>query len=150
MALLNFATQYYDAAEIVFASNPGLTSVLYFLYFHAVESLLKAYLKAHGEEHWGHEVKNLCAKAQQLGLKIDRDKSGGLHLHNVVALLDSGNAGAAFRYFTWKSRSKPELAWTRDVVTELVRAVTPFVESTFDKNKSGVPVKLDLTFRVDG
>jgi hypothetical protein len=60
MALLNYARQYYDGSETIFASKPGLTSVLYFLYFLTVESLLKAYLKAHGRERWGHEISELC------------------------------------------------------------------------------------------
>ncbi len=150
MALLNYARQYYDGAEIIFASKPDLTSVLYFLYFHAIESLLKAYLKAHGKELRGHEISKLCSEAQQLGLKIERDKSGRHDLHNVAALLESGNTDAAFRYFTWESRNQPDLSWTRDVVGELLNAVTPVVESTWDKTKSGVPVKLDITWRVNG
>jgi hypothetical protein len=75
---------------------------------------------------------------------IKRDKSGSLSLHNVVALLASGNTDMAFRYFTRESRSMPDLAWTRDVVRELMSAVTPFVQSTDDKSKSGIPVKLDI------
>ena len=150
MALLNYARQYYEGAEIIFASKPGLTSVLYFLYFHTVESLLKAYLKAHGKERWGHDISKLLGEAQQLGLKIERDRSGRHDLHNVVALLETGNAEAAFRYFTLEPRNLPDLAWTRDVVGELMIAVTPIVESTFDKTKSGGPVKLDITWRVNG
>lgn len=124
--------------------------MLYFLYFHAVESLLKAYLKAHGKEFWDHEISKLCSEAQQLGLKIERDKSGRHDLHNVAALLESGNTEAAFRYFTLESRSQPDLTWTRDVVRELLNAVTPVVESLWDKTKSGVPVKFDITWRVNG
>jgi hypothetical protein len=106
--------------------------------------LLKTYLKAHGKERWGHDISKLLGEAQQLGLKIERDKSGRHDLHNVVALLETGNTDAAFRYFTWESRNRPDLAWTRDVVGELMSAVTPIVESTSDKTKSGVPVKLDI------
>jgi hypothetical protein len=150
MALLNFARQYYEGAEIIFASNPRLTNVLYFLYFHTVESLLKAYLKAHGRNARGHNVSELCAQAQQLGLRIEHDESGKHNLHNVVALLKTGNKDEAFRYFTRESRSRPDLDWTRDVVTELMRAVTLLVESAFDKSKSGAPVKFDVTWRVNG
>ena len=148
MALLNYARQYYDGAEIIFASKAVLTDVIYFLYFHTVESLLKAYLKAHGKERWGHEISELCSEAQQLGLKIERHKTGRHDLHNVAALLESGNTDAAFRYFTWESRSMPDLAWTREVVRELLSAVAPEVESTWDNTKSGVPVKLDIVMRV--
>ena len=61
----------------------------------------------------------------------------------------SGNADAAFRYFTLESRSKPDLVWTREIVAELMSAVTPPVESTLDKTKPSVPVKLDMTFRMN-
>ena len=148
MALLNYARQYHEAAEIVFVSNPHLSKALYFLYFHTVESLLKSYLKAHGLERRGHKIKDFFLGAQQLGLQIERDKSGSLSLLNVVALLESGNTDMAFRYFTRESRSMPDLAWTRDVVRELMSAVTPFVESTDDKSKSGIPVKLDIVIGV--
>ena len=77
-------------------------------------------------------------------MQIDRDKSGRHDLRNVVALLGSDKGDAGFRYFTWESRSKPDLAWARDVVAELMSAVTPVVESTWDKAKSGVPVKMDI------
>ena len=53
MPLWNYARQYYDGAETIFASKPGLINVLYSWYFHTVESLLKAYLKAHGKKGWG-------------------------------------------------------------------------------------------------
>jgi hypothetical protein len=150
MALFNFARQYYDGAEIIFVSNPDLTTVLYFLYFHVVESLLKAYLKAHGKERRGHKISKLLSEAQQLGLKIERDKSGKHDLHNVAGLLQSGNTDAAFRYFTCEPRSMPDLAWTRGVVGELLDAVTPVVESTCDRARSSVPVKLDITWLVNG
>lgn len=150
MAFLNYARQYHEAAEIVFANKPGLESVIYFLYLHTVESLLKAYLKAQGKLQRGHDVSKLCGEAQQLGLKIDRDKSGAHDLHNVAALLERGNTDAAFRYFTLESRSRPDLLWTRQVVGELMSAVATLVESTSDKSKSGVPVKMDIVWRMSG
>lgn len=84
-----------------------------------------------------------------MGLKIERDKSGWNGLQNVVSLLASGNTNMGFRYFTWEGKSRPDLAWTRDIVAELISAVTPFVESTVDKSLDGVPVKLDLVVRVE-
>jgi hypothetical protein len=151
MAFLNCARQYYEAAEIVFASKPGLHRPLYFLYLHTAESLLKAYLKANGQERWGHEVSELCAEAQQFGLKIQSDKSGQHHLHNVMALLQSGNGSkSAFRYATGEHGSKPDLAWTHDVVAELISVVAPFVESKSDLSKSGVPVGFEITMRIQG
>jgi hypothetical protein len=149
MALLNYARQYHEAAELIFVSKPGLTNVIYFLYFHSVESLLKAYLKAFGQERWGHVISELCSEARQLGLKIERDKSGSHDLHNVVALLETGNTDAAFRYFTSGTRNLPDLTWTRDVVMDLISAVTLFVESTSVKAEP-VLTKIDVTWRVNG
>jgi HEPN domain len=147
-AFLNYGRQFYEGAEIIHANKAQSTPVLYSMYFHAVECLLKAYLTAHGIERWGHNLSELCAEAQQLGLQIDRDKAGGHDLHNVAALLGADKGDAGFRYFTWESRSMPELAWTREVVADLLRAVASFVESTTDKARAGVPVKFDITMKV--
>ena len=150
MALLAVARQYLEGAEIIFANKRRLIYPLYFLYFQTVESLLKAYLKTHGKERRGHKLSRLCGEAHNLGLKIERDKLRGHHLQNVAALLESGNIDAAFRYPTRKSRTKPDLAWTRDIVEELLSAVTPVVESTSDKTKSGLPAAFNVILRVDG
>src|ERR1700678_352473 len=150
MALLNVARQYLEGAEIIFASKPGLIYPLYFFYFQTVESLLKAYLKTHGKERRGHKLCRLCGEAQNLGLKIERDKLRGHHLQNVAALLESGNIDAAFRYPTRKSRTQPDLGWTRDIVGELLSAVMPVVESPSDKPKSGVPAGFNVILRVGG
>jgi hypothetical protein len=145
MALLNYAREYHEAAEIVFASKSGLTRVINFLYFHTVELLLKSYLQAHGAKAKGHKISGLYREARQFGLKIEHDELG---LHNIVTLLEAGNKDMAFRYFTFKSGSEPDLTWTRDVVGQLMKVVAAFVESTSDKSKSGVPVKMTLTWRV--
>ncbi len=146
MALLNYARQYYEAAEIVFASKPHLTGVIYFLYFHSVELLLKSYLRAHGRKaRQRHGISTLYGEARELGLKIGHDD---LELQNVVALLEVGNADMAFRYFTLKSRNRPDLKWTRDVVGQLMTVVAGFVESKCDKSKLGVPVRMDIIWRV--
>jgi HEPN domain-containing protein len=145
MSLLNYGREYHEAAEALFDSKPSLTRVLNFLYFHTVELLLKSYLRAHGRTPWGHEISELYAEAEQLGLKIPHDPLG---LHNVVTLLETGNEDMAFRYFTLKSGSEPDLTWTRRVVAELLQAVTPFVESTWDKSASGKPVKMTMTWSI--
>src|SRR3989442_11277472 len=139
MALLNYARQYHEAAEILFDNKPGLTRVINFLYFHTVELLLKSYLKASGKKASGHSIAALHKEAQRLGLKIQHDQLG---LQNIVGLLESGNKGSAFRYFTLKSGNEPDLNWTREIVKELMDIVKPFVESKFDTSSAGVPVKL--------
>jgi hypothetical protein len=69
-----------------------------------------------------------------------------LGLHNIVSLLETGNEDMAFRYFTLKSGSEPDLPWTRHVVAELAQVVTRFVESTDDKKASGKAVKMTITW----
>ena len=146
MALLNYGRKYHQAAEIVFdqaASDPGLTPVLNFLYFHTVELLLKSYLRAHGREPWGHKISELYEEARQLGLIMQHDPLG---LHNIVSLLESGNVDMGFRYFTLKSGNEPDLNWTRRVVGELLQIVAPVVESAHNKSADGKPVHLRITW----
>jgi FAD/FMN-containing dehydrogenase len=38
---------------------------VYFLYFHTFKNLLKACLKAHGKERWGHEISELRTDKQR-------------------------------------------------------------------------------------
>jgi hypothetical protein len=145
MALLNYARKYHQAAEIVFdkaGTDPGLTPVLNFLYFHTVELLLKSYLRAHGRERRGHKISELYDETRQLGLSIQDDPWG---LQNIVSLLQSGNVDMGFRYFTLKSGSEPELSWTRRIVGELLQIVTPVVESTIDKSVLGKPAHFKIT-----
>jgi hypothetical protein len=142
-ALLNYQRQYQEAADHLSATRPGLTEATYYLYFHAVESLLKAYLRAHGKEMRGHNIKKLHAAAQQLGLKVPRDKSGTFSLQNVVALLQNGNED--FRYFNRRGRSKPGMAWTKDIVGELIAEVKTAVESSGAARKPE-PIKLDIVW----
>jgi len=61
-----------------------------------------------------------------LGLKIASDDKHGLE--NIVSLLESGNEEMGFRYFSLKSGPIPDLSWTREVVGQLLSAVTAFVE----------------------
>jgi HEPN domain-containing protein len=126
MAFLNYARQYHEAVEELFLNKRHLTRVLNALYFHVTELLLKAYLRAHNREPWGHEIVELYEECLRLGLKIPDDQLG---LHNIVNLLKKGNEDMAFRYFTLKSGSEPELSWTREVLEKLMQVVATFVES---------------------
>jgi hypothetical protein len=57
--------------------------------------------------------------------------------------LESGNEDMGFRYFTLKSGSIPEMGWTREVVGQLMKAVTAVVDPTGD-SKPGPAVKAVL------
>jgi HEPN domain-containing protein len=145
MAFLNRAREYHEAVEELFHSKPRLTNVLYALYFHVTESLLKAYLRAHnGQPEKNHKIGALYNDCRGLGLKISSDDE--FDLENIVSLLESGNADAGFRYFSMKSGSIPDLGWTREVVGQLMQVVAPFVESK-NTAPSGRVVKLQFMFR---
>jgi HEPN domain-containing protein len=143
-ALLNFARQYFAAAEVVFNKERSLSRPLNHLYFHTAELLLKSFLRAHGcTPNRNHEIHQLYEKATRLGLKIPGDDIYGLH--NVVSLLEKGNTDQAFRYGTLKGTSEPTLDWTREVIAKLLADVEAFV----DFNPSATPgeaVKLTILF----
>ena len=141
-AFLNFARQYYQAAEELAASKFRVTDARYFLYFHATELLLKAYLRARSVKSRGHNISELYKECRNAGLTIDSEDKYGLH--NVVNLLESGNKDMGFRYFTLKSGSIPEMGWTREVVGQLMQAVTAVVDPDGDSTKPGPPVKAVL------
>jgi hypothetical protein len=141
MASLNDARQYHEAVEELFQNKRHLTRVLNALYFHVTELLFKAYLRAHNRESWGHEIVELYAECLRLGLKIPDDQLG---LHNIVNLLKQGNEDMAFRYFTLKSGSEPDLDWTREVVGKLMQVVTAFVESQSTTASSAKAMKMTM------
>jgi len=140
MAFLNYAREYHEAVEELFRSKPRLTRVLNALYFHVTELPLKAYLRAHNRDPWGHEIGELCKECRGLGLTISSDDRFGLE--NIVNLLESGNEDMAFRYFSLKSGSEPDLNWTHEVVEQLMQVVASFVESKKDTAASGAAVKM--------
>jgi HEPN domain-containing protein len=125
-ALLNDARQYHAAADALFESKIYLSRPINALYFHTVELALKAYLRAHGGDPWGHKIGKLYNECRASGLKITSDDRFGLG--NIVSLLEKGNEDMAFRYFTLKSGSEPDLRWTREVVGQLMQAVEAFVQ----------------------
>jgi HEPN domain-containing protein len=77
-AYLNFARQYFLAAEELSESKSRVENARYYLYFHAAELLLKAYLRAQGKEPWSHELSKLLKECSDLGLIIDSEDKYGL------------------------------------------------------------------------
>jgi hypothetical protein len=143
LAFLNMAREYYQAAEELAASKSRIQNARYFLYFHATELLLKAYLRARGVKSEGHKISDLYKECRDAGLTINSEDKYGLH--NIVSLLESGNKGMGFRYFTMKSGSIPEMGWTSEVVGQLMQAVTEVVDANGDSTKPGPAAKLTMT-----
>ena len=146
MAFLTFARQYHSAAEHLFDLRSTLSHPVHFLYFHAVELALKAYLRSFNVPiEKSHNLTELYEECRRHGLVIG--PADRFEIANIVSLLESGNKYQGFRYFTLASRTLPELSWTREVVQELMRAVEERLEIYEKQNPtSTAAVKFDITF----
>ena len=69
-AMLKYACQYHEAVEGLSDGKAHLSRPINALYFHTVELALKVYLRAHGRDPWGHEIRNIYNECRALGLKI--------------------------------------------------------------------------------
>jgi HEPN domain-containing protein len=96
---------------------------IHFLYFHAIELALKAYLRSHKVSvKRTHRISTLYQECRSRGLQIRRDD--GTDIANVVNLLESNNEGAGFRYYDPDAGGTlPELSWTRYETNGLMSVV---------------------------
>jgi HEPN domain-containing protein len=130
------ATEFLGGADELLTSNDRHRWYpTYFLYGHAAELALKAFLRAHDPEvEYGHDLTVLYEKCRAKGLIIGQNDQ--TQIGNIVNLLDSANKDQGLRYFL-DTNAMPELTWTRDIVTQLVEAVKPYVEKAEKENPSG-------------
>ena len=158
-SFLGFAQQYQRAANELLdlhSADHLLRDPIYFLYAHAVEMLLKAFLRAHNiaivgtpwAKEKGHHLYELYEECCRLGLNVDKNDPVGIR--NVVILLDSGNRYQGFRYFSLESGSVPDLQWTRDIVQRLVNSVQPRVDAAAKRDQLDPtrPVKFRIAMKV--
>jgi len=130
-------------------SDKTLGVPIYFMYAHAIELALKAYLRAANvpivadKKRKHHKITELFKECQRLGLKDDVTDMG-----NVVALLDGANEEQGLRYFRTKGAAYPDLSWTRDAVERLLQAIEPAVKRKGDVDGivPGRAVKADFIF----
>lgn len=123
-ALLSYAEQYHHAATLLFSAQHEVQAPLYFLYAHAIELSLKAYLRTrNATTSVNHSLSRLEALCLANGMQDNQ------HLHNVIELLESERAKQGYRYFLAKSTVRPSLDYVRDVVNALVPAVAAQVHA---------------------
>ena|ERR1700733_1025258 len=149
------ASEFLEGADELFTSESRKSFShrwypTYFLYAHAAELALKAFLRAHNPEvEYGHELAVLYEKCRDIGLVIGLviGPNDQTQIENVVGLLDLANEDQGLRYFL-DANSMPDLAWTREVVTQLLRAVKPHVAKAENDNpsNSGKATKLVLVW----
>jgi hypothetical protein len=151
-SFLGGARQYQKAANLLYEADNSLRNPIYFLYMHAIELALKAFLRAAnvpivaGGKRNHHRLTELYEDCRKLGLRIGPDDQ--FDIGNVAGLLEGANEEQGLRYFKATSSSFPELPWTRDVVEKLLKAVEPSVtkKAEADSIVPGRAVKLDFTF----
>ena len=124
---------------------------MYFLYAHAIELGLKAFLRAAnvpiaGGKRKHHQITELYEECRAVGLKIGPDDA--FDLRNVIVLLEGANEEQGLRYFKQKGSSIPELSWTHDTVEKLLQAIEHSVKKKAEPDGivPGRIVKLDFTF----
>lgn len=118
-ALLGFARQYHLAATTLLPHHAKVQAPIYFLYAHTIELALKAYLRSHGVPLQSkHALGMMLEECQRIGLRVHSD------LEFVIRLLESENKLHGFRYFVFKGATKPEIDYVREVVNDLMAAVT--------------------------
>jgi hypothetical protein len=152
ISFFGFARHYQKAANLLYESDKTLTTPIYFLYLHAIELALKAFLRAHDTpivedgKRKHHQITELYEECRSLGLSIGPDDK--FDLRNVVALLQGANEEQGLRYFNRQGTGIPELSWTHDAVEKLLQAVEPTVmkKAETDGIVPGVAVKADLIF----
>ena len=136
----------------MYESDKMLRNPIYFLYFHAIELALKAFLRVadipivSDGKRKHHQITELYEECRELGLKVGPNDA--LDFRNVVTLMDGANKEQAFRYFEKGGSGMPELSWTRDAVENLLQAVEPSVKkkAKADGIVPGVAVKFDIVF----
>lgn len=107
--LFNFAHSYWRAGAAlekadVKASHPD--DPCWFLYCHAVELFLKAFLRAHGvsardlRQRYGHTIGRLAKEAEKKGLHLDAEQ------REVIKLM--GTLGTTLRYIRTGSFTRPQ------------------------------------------
>ncbi len=112
---------------------------IYYLYSHAIELTLKAYLRAKGvtsaelkkTQKWGHDLFKLWNGCFRLGLVLDPVAQAAAA--PVVKLLTPFAASYEFRYVKTGCKTLPTLDAVRTAVETLQFAIRPTVVATVGK-----------------
>ncbi|WP_171175798.1 hypothetical protein [Ruegeria sp. HKCCA4633] len=113
IGLFNYAHSYWASASVLQGSNLDAThpdAPVNYLYFHAIELFLKAYLRSKGLsvadiKNVGHKMERLAEKATELGLELtDQDQE-------VIALIGPNYLPARYIVVGAFTRARPEALW---------------------------------------
>ena len=107
---------------------------IYFLYAHAAECALKAYIRVEEPEvEVTHNLRMLYEGCISKGLELPSNTK--VNVENVIGLIQSGNENHGFRYLhrTGKTVDLPELAWASEIVAALLQAIEPHVSAVLKR-----------------
>ena len=153
-AYWNVASNFCDAADELLRvakkrkvdlDNGKFTKPIQLLYFHSIESSLKAFLGTMGATvPKGHEIAKYHKECLRLGLRSDRK------LDDVNAVgLQAANVDHGIRYYNTKSHWQPSLSIVKRGSRFILEAVaTEFTKRGLDPKKPGKAVKLVVTVGV--
>ena len=110
IGLFNFARSYWRSSEQLRASKPDVThpdAPILFLFYHAVEIYLKAYVRSAGYnlqqlKDISHKITKAGSAARKEGLKLTTDDT------ELLALINSYDNVIRSRYITTGAHSRPE------------------------------------------
>jgi hypothetical protein len=132
--------------------SPGntlhLLDPIYFLYHHATELALKAFLLSHSLDvprgKPGHDIGTLFDRCRTSGLLGPADDNS--ELRTFVYLLGEGDRWYRYRYAgAGNERFIPDFAWVREAVGQLFEAVGPHVLA-WAKDAPPGPARFRLAF----
>ncbi len=140
-AFLSTAQQYHLAAATLLPLYQRAESPLYFLFAHAIELALKAYLRSRGlsapRGQRGHALQGLFEQCQRKGLQVAATCGMLIHLSGK-----SENKQHGFRYFVFEPKGRPDINYLREVVDELMGVVEEEVHKKPTKGLSGAAPKV--------
>jgi hypothetical protein len=138
---IDLACQYKNAADLLYnqfhssTNQKPIREPIYYLYHHAVELALKAFLYACNKPvpktgPDAHRIDKLYEECRKTGLVVRDDHRW--EVHNCIDLLMVGNQDNFYRYPAENRHPSSSPDWTRDVVTRLIDAVA-------ERTQTGAP-----------
>jgi hypothetical protein len=128
------SARHLDAAVEAKALRLRFEMPIYYLYSHAVELVLKSFLRAKGltadnlKDRFGHGLVRLYGACRERGLILN--PIAAAIVDDMVAMLADLGRNHEFRYVTTGAKTYPTLPAVRDICEALFVAVRPIVMAT--------------------
>lgn len=133
----NFADSFFKTADVAHNKLIGairFSTPIYYLYAHALELSLKAFLRCKGvevkilKEKFGHDLKKLLDEAKKKGLLTNVQLAA--EQIAVIEYISSEYDDKNLEYFIQGSMSLPDLNKLHDTAEVFLKALRPICEKT--------------------